>query len=89
MVMFSEGFQTFAFFTVFGGVLPAGVRGTKFRRSPLPHGGLKRSITLYVIKTESSDKIFIQMKNFVEVHYLEPEKILIKDEYQDIYHDFE
>lgn len=29
------------------------------------------------------------MKNFVEVHYLEPEKILIKDEYQDAYDDFE
>ena len=45
--------------------------------------------TLYTIKAESSEKIFSQIKTFVEEHYLEAEKIPIKDEYQEAYGDFE
>ena len=79
----------FFYFTKYSSILSAVVRETKFCRSPLPQGELEIPITLYVIKAESSEKVFSQMKNFVEKHYLEPEKIPIKDEYQKAYDNFE
>ena len=72
------------YFTKYGGVLSATVRETKFRRSPLPQGGLEIPITLYIRKAESTDNIYNQMKGFVEKYYMEPEKITIKEEFQEV-----
>lgn len=78
---FQTDFALSHFFTRYGGVLSAVLRETKFRRSLLPQSGLEIPITLHVIKAESSEKVCSQMKNFVEKHYLELEKIPIKDKY--------
>ena len=71
--------KDFALLYIFHYIRRRLVRETKHWGSPLPQDGLDIPITQYVIKTESSEKLFIQIKNFVEEQYLEPEKIPIKD----------
>lgn len=72
------------YFTKYGGILSATVRQTKFRRSPLPQGGLEIPITLYIQRGESDDRIYNQMRGFAQEYYMEPEKIPIKEEHQEV-----
>ena len=51
------------------------LRSTKFRRSPLPQGGLEISIKLRVGKGKAGLEIFRKMKGFVLDNYLESVKI--------------
>ena len=63
------------FFLEYDGFLDATVRMTKFRRSPLPQGGLEIPIKLCIGKGKASLEVFRKMKGFVLENYLEPEKI--------------
>ena len=62
----------------YNGVINATVRMTKFRRIPLPQGGLEIPIKLCVGKEDSSNEVFRKMKGFMLENYLEPEKIPLK-----------
>ena len=67
----------------YGGVLSARVHLREFCRSPLPHGRLEIPIIFYIHRGESPERIHKQMTNFVAEYYLEPEKIRIKEEFQE------
>ena len=65
-------------------MLSGAVRQTKYRRSPLhPQGGLEIPIFLLIECGDSSEKNYQEMIKFVDEYYLEPEKIPIKEEYQE------
>ena len=49
----------------------------------LPRGGLEILIFLFIERGDSSEKNYQQMIKFVDEFYLEPEKIPIKEEYQE------
>lgn len=51
------------------------VRASKFRRSPLPQGGLEIPITLMVSQGDTTSQIFSKMKGLVAEYYMEPENI--------------
>ena len=48
----------------------------KYRRSPLPQGGLEIPITLGVPIGTATGKIFHKMKELLESTYMEPENIV-------------
>ena len=50
------------FFLDYGGKLEATVRCTKYRRSPLPQGGLEIPVTLLIFKGDSSDDVYSRMQ---------------------------
>ena len=52
------------YFLEYNGELDATVRSTKFRRSPLPQGGLEIPIKLRVGKGKASCDIFRKLKGF-------------------------
>ena len=63
------------FFFDYGGELSAAVRDPKYRRSPIPQGGLEIPITLKVFKGDTPDNVFKKMGEFLERFYVEPDKI--------------
>ena len=60
----------------YGGKIEARVRCTKYRPSPIPSGGLKIPILLFIKKGDSTQEIFEKMESFVKSYYLEPDKIV-------------
>ena len=52
------------FFCDYGGELSAVVRDPKYRRSPIPQGGLEIPITLKVFKGDTPDNVFKKWGNF-------------------------
>lgn len=71
------------FYLEYNGVINATVRMTKFRRSPLPQGGLEIPIKLCVGKGDSSNEVFRKMKGFMLENYLEPEKIPLEIKFEE------
>ena len=65
------------FFLNYGGALEGRVRDSKFRRSPIPKGGLEIPIVLIVWKDKASTSVFSRMKDFVEEYYIEPDKMTV------------
>ena len=63
------------FFVEYGGELLAHVTSTSFRRSPVPQGGLEIPICLQVKRSAAPEMVFKKMKQLVDTHYLEPDKI--------------
>ena len=63
------------FFCDYGGELSGAVRDPKYRRSPIPQGGLEIPIILKVFKVDTPDNVFIKMGEFLERFYVEPNKI--------------
>ena len=58
----------------------------KFRRSPLPQGGLEISITLTIFNTaDACSRICDKKQELVKEYYKEPEHI-IEDENEDIFY---
>ena len=66
------------YFVRYGGAFTARVRQTKFRRSPLPQGGLEIPISLRIWQADSSNSVYEKMKKFFKEYYLEPEDILVE-----------
>ena len=65
----------FCYYSInYGGTLEARVRDVKYRRSPIPSGGLEIPITLLVKRETADGDIFRKMKELVEAYYIEPEK---------------
>ena len=58
----------------YGGELSALVRDLKYRRSPIPQGGLEIPITLKVFKGDTPNNVFKKMREFLEKFYVEPDK---------------
>ena len=84
MATSQENYQDFVhFFLDYGGKLEATVRGTKYRRSPLPQGGLEIPVTLLIFKGDSSDDVYSKMQELVANNYIEPEKISVIDKKKD------
>lgn len=76
------------FFFEYGGNIEATVCDIKFRRSPLPQGGLEILITLTVMQNNASLRIYSKMQAFVTEYYVEPENIpteIVQDEDEDIF----
>ena len=71
------------FFLDYGGKLEVTVRCTKYRRSPLPQGGLEIPVTLLIFKGDSSDDVYSNMQELVANNYIEPEKISVIDKKKD------
>ena len=65
------------YFFQYNGKLVAAARSTKFRRSPLPQGGLEIPIKLRVGKGKVNFEIFRKVKSFVLDNYLKSEKIML------------
>ena len=63
------------FFSIYGGAPEGRVRDSKFRRSPIPKGGLEIPIVLIVWKDKASTSVFSRMIDFVEEYYIEPDKM--------------
>ena len=63
------------YFVNYGGKLEGRVRDTKYRRSPIPSGGLEIPITLLVMKCRASLAVFDKMNELVTEYYIEPELI--------------
>ena len=61
------------FFCNYGGELSSVVRDPKYRRSPIPQGGMEIPITLKVFRGDTPDGG--KMGEFSERFYVEPEKI--------------
>ena len=51
------------------------VQDTKYRRFPIPKGGLENLIVLIVNKVKATVSVFQKMKHLIEEYYMEPEKI--------------
>ena len=62
------------FFCDYGGEHSTLVRDPKYRRSPIPQGGLEIPITLKVFKGDTPDHVFKKMWEFLERFYVEPDK---------------
>ena len=62
------------YFVNYGGA-KAKVRETKYRKSPIPSGGLEIPILLIIKKGESSSEVFEKMEIKVKEMYIEPDKI--------------
>ena len=45
----------------------------RYRRSPIPRGGLEIEITMLVNKLKASPAVFNKMKELISGHYKEPE----------------
>ena len=75
------------YFIAYGGKIKASVRDTKFRRSPLPQGGLEVPITLRIEQGRTSVDIFQKMKSYVEGYYIEPDNIPITEEDMEVEED--
>lgn len=76
------------FFIEYGGNIEANVCDIKFRRSPLPQGGLEIPITVTVLKNHASQKIYSKMQAFMKEYYVEPDNIpteVVQDEDEDIF----
>lgn len=65
------------YFDDYGGKLCAIIKTEKYRRSPIPQGGLEIPIELIIDQGKSSDVIFTKMREFVTEYYIEPENISI------------
>ena len=52
------------FFCDYGGELSAVVKDPKYRRSPIPQGGLEIPISLKVFKGDTPDNVFKKWANF-------------------------
>lgn len=76
------------FYVEYSGELGATVRSTKFRRSPLPQGGLEIPIDFLVKISKASEDIYKKMKVFVKENYMEPEKIPLSVKVEDEEDDF-
>ena len=63
------------YFINYGGTLEARLRDVRYRRSPIPSGGLEIPITLIVKRETADGDICRKMKELVETYYIEPEKI--------------
>ena len=63
------------YFLEWNGELDATVCSTKFRKSPIPQGGLEILIKLRVGKGKANFETSRKMKGFVLDNYLEPENI--------------
>ena len=62
------------FFLNYGGALEGCVRDNKYRRSPIPKGGLEIPIVLIVNKDKAPSSVFNRMKEYLQDYYIEPEK---------------
>ena len=51
------------------------MRDPKYRRSPIPKGGLEIPIYRKVFKGDTPDNVFKKMGEFLERFYVEPDKI--------------
>ena len=76
------------FYLEYGGSMKASVRDVKFRRSPLPQGGLEIPITLTILQNNASLRVYDKMQEFMMEYYVEPENIPtdnVEDENEDIF----
>ena len=63
------------YFLNYGGLLEGRVRDVRYRRSPIPKGGLEIPITMLVKRHKASPAVFNKMKKLVLEYYTEPENI--------------
>ena len=63
------------YFVNYGGFLEGCVSNPRYRRSPIPSGGLEIPIRLIVKRNESDDRVFQKMKNLLDEYYMEPDLI--------------
>ena len=76
------------FYLEYGGNMKASVRNVKFRRSPLPQGGLEIPITLTILQNNASLTVYNKMQEFMMEYYVEPENIpteIVEDDNEDIF----
>ena len=66
------------FLLEYGGNMKASVRDIKFRRSPLPQGGLEIPITLTILRNNASLRIYDKMQEFAMGYYMETEIYRLK-----------
>ena len=57
------------FFLNYRGALEGRVRDNKYRRSPIPKGGLEISIVLIVNKDKTPSSVFDRMKEYLQDYY--------------------
>ena len=57
------------FFLNYRGPLEGRVRDNKYRRSPIPKGGLKIPIVLIVNKDKAPSSVFDRMKEYLQDYY--------------------
>ena len=65
------------FFLDYGGQIHATVTSSKFRRSPLPQGGLEIPMRLINMQADTSDEVFLKMKELLNAYCMEPDKISV------------
>ena len=70
------------FFFNYGGALEGQVclqnyRDNKYRRSPIPKGGLEIPIVLIVNKDKAPSSVFNRMKEYLQDYYIVPEKMIV------------
>ena len=58
-----------------GGLLRGNVSDTKYRRSPLPQGGLEIPMTLSLYQGKATAEEYKSPKSFINEYYCEPEDI--------------
>ena len=76
------------FYLEYGGNMKASVRDVKFRRSPLPQGGLEIPITLTILQNNASLTVYNKMQESMMEYYVEPENIpteIVEDDNEDIF----
>ena len=76
------------FFIEYGDNIKATVCDIKFRRSPLPQGGLEIPISVTILKNNASQRIYGEMQAFIKEYYVEPDNIpteIVQDEDEDIF----
>ena len=68
--------------------MKASVRDVKFRRTPLPQGGLEIPITLTILQNNASLTVYNKMQEFMMKYYVEPENIpteIVEGDNEDIF----
>ena len=63
--------------------LEATIRCTKYRRSPLPQGGLEIPVTSLIFEGDSTENVYSKMQELVANNYIDPEKISVIDKKKD------
>ena len=63
------------YFLNYAGQLEGNLRDVRYRRSPIPKGGLKMPKTIVLKKHKDSPMVFTKMKELILEYYTEPENI--------------
>ena len=63
------------FYIEYGGELTSTVSDEKFRRSPIPQGGLEIPIKLRIFKGSAPNHVFQRMKELITTTYMKPYQI--------------